>query len=109
MISVQGTSIDKHMAAPFMVIVVVPSPGKAGLNYGAGVGFVWSNKSRKSLGLTFRLLYIRGKNLTYVLPDSFTIDSTGAMGYVTDTANTSYFAIQLGISMVTIRQILRTP
>jgi hypothetical protein len=85
---------------------VLDNVNDTGLNFGLGAGFYTNPKKSNGVGFTMRALYMWGDEVDYVVRNSVKVNN-GALTYETGTANTSMLTIQLGITGLSFRNLVK--
>jgi hypothetical protein len=103
------TKIDKNVADIIFNTdqrEVINNVKDTGLNYGLGLGFYTSPKHHAGAGFQFRVLYLWGDEVKYVVRNSVTVDNNGFVTFETNRANTSMIIVQLNFTALGIKTLV---
>ncbi len=85
---------------------VINNVKNTSLNYGIGAGFYTNPKNQSNPGITLRVLYMWGNDVTYVVRNSVNVTASGDVTFQTDRASTSMVLIQLGITATALKTLI---
>ena len=103
------TKIDKNVADIIFNTdqrEVINNVKDTGLHYGLGLGFYTSPKHHASAGFQFRVLYLWGDEVKYVVRNSVVVDTNGFGTFNTNRANTSMVIVQLNFTALGLKTLV---
>jgi len=84
---------------------VINNVKDTGLNYGLGLGFYTSPKQNSNPGFQFRVLYLWGDEVKYVVRNSVAVNQDGFVTFSTNRANTSMVIVQLNFTALGLKTL----